>query len=97
MGPDGGRLRQVVQAEVGYVTRPHDEEKFGIFDEQYLQVPCICYSLAKDSVPFSVHSLSMTMAEAAPPPLHKAATPFCPGFKAWIRVTTIRHPEAPIG
>lgn len=30
-------------------------------------------------------------------PLHTAATPYCPGLRRWMRVTTIRQPEDPMG
>jgi hypothetical protein len=40
---------------------------------------------------------SMTMALAAPPPLQMAATPFSPFLSAWTRVTTILHPDDPMG
>lgn len=45
----------------------------------------------------SLYSLSTTIADAAPPPLQMAATPFSPFFKACTKVTTIREPEEPIG
>jgi hypothetical protein len=45
----------------------------------------------------SAHSFSMTMAEAAPPPLQIAATPFSPFLSACTRVTTILHPDDPMG
>lgn len=44
-----------------------------------------------------LYSLSTTIADAAPPPLQMAATPFSPFFKACTKVTTIREPEEPIG
>src|SRR5690606_20706309 len=42
---------------------------------------------------------SIATAVASPPPMHRAATPRLPPWRcrAWIRVTTSRAPEAPIG
>jgi hypothetical protein len=37
------------------------------------------------------------MAEAAPPPLQIAATPFSPFLSACTSVTTILHPDDPMG
>ena len=33
------------------------------------------------------------MDEAPPPPLQMAATPFCPGLRAWTRCRTMRAPD----
>ena len=46
---------------------------------------------------WDAYSRSITIALAAPPPLHTAATPFSPDLSAWMSVQTIRHPEDPIG
>lgn len=39
------------------------------------------------------YSLSTIMDEAPPPPLQMAATPFCPGLRAWTRCRTMRAPD----
>src|SRR5580765_301027 len=45
------------------------------------------------------HAISIAMAVASPPPMHRLATPRLPPvfFSAPMRVTRIRAPEAPIG
>lgn len=51
------------------------------------------------SVITSIYNNSIAIAVASPPPIHKDATPrflrCC--FNAWINVTRIRAPEAPMG
>lgn len=39
------------------------------------------------------YSFSTIIDEAPPPPLQMAATPFCPGLRAWTRCRTMRAPD----
>jgi len=46
---------------------------------------------------YAVHSLSIIMAEAPPPPLQMPAIPLSPGRRLCTRWPTMRAPDMPMG